>query len=133
MFFVAKEKIGTTLGSQKEYTAATRRGIGFVSHGNVWHYLWPADMLERSIRAQFEPHLRGEEQPAHDEDTAHGHIVDQQFRRITHYIWSQEVQPGEIIGEPVINPLSSEDGDWISEAKRQFLAAQAQRRAAETH
>lgn len=129
MFFVAKEKIGTTLGSQKEYTACMRRGIGFTSHGNVWHYFWPADMLEHSIRAQHEPHLRIE---APDEDNDVGGGVTQQHRTITHYIWSQEVGPGELIGEPVINPYSG-DAEWVTEAKRLFLAARAQRAAAAAH
>jgi hypothetical protein len=121
MFFVAKEKIGTTLGAQKEYTAASRRGIGFVSNGNVWHYFWPADMLERSIRAQFEPRLRGE---GDDEDTAFSH-GEAPANTPTHYIWSQQIAPGELIGEPVIKPFSGE-GDWIAEAKRNYLEAQQQ-------
>lgn len=125
MFFVAKEKIGTTLGSQKEYTAATRRGISFVSHGNVWHYLWPADMLERSIREQHEP-----QQQQSEEDSQFGYTPYR--RHITHYIWSQEVGPGEIIGEPVIKPYSGE-GDWVTEAQKNFTEEMAARRAAAAH
>lgn len=125
MFFVEQRKIGTTLGSQKEYSAAVKRGIGFASHGNVWHYFWPVDLLESSIRARFEPAVAAEQQArASDEDyVGQGDATAPQY---THYIWSQEVAPGETIGEPVITPYTG-NGDWIEEAKTKFIEARRQR------
>lgn len=109
MFFVAKEKIGTTLGAQKEYTACTRRGIGFTAQSaqdgrGVWHYFWPTEMIEPDIRSRFEENINDEEGAP------------------THYIWSQEVRRGEAVGEPVIKPYSGE-GDWIQEARANFEGA----------
>lgn len=125
MFFVAKDKIGTTLGAQKEYSACGRRGIGFVSHGiagkpghNVWHYFWPADMIEPSIRARFVTAPR-----VQDEDHQTAEFHDGDSNEPSHYIWSQEVAHGEVIGDPVINPFSG-NGDWQAEASTKFNAAQ---------
>jgi hypothetical protein len=123
MFFVAKEKIGTTLGAQKEYTACTRRGIGFVSHASnvanrgVWHYFWPSELIEPSIRARFETNRAPEQQP----DAEDAEFGAERHNGPTHYLWSQEVGQGEVIGEPVINPYSG-DGDWMVEAKAKFEA-----------
>lgn len=127
MFFVAKEKIGTVLGQQKEYTACTRRGIGFTSHSvpskpghSVWHYFWPSDMVEPSVRARFAPESQAAVPPQRDEDSIMEHGEGAPYRdEPTHFIWSQEVAHGEVIGEPVITPYSGE-GDWIAEAKRKF-------------
>lgn len=113
MFFVAKEKIGTTLGGQKEYTACTRRGIGFASETRqdgrtVWHYFWPAEMIEPSVRSRFEQNVHSNEDDGGDESP-------------THYLWSQEVRQSEVVGEPVIAPYTGE-GDWIQEARNNFNA-----------
>src|SRR5688572_8197578 len=57
MFFVRKDNIGTILGTQKEHAAAGNRGVAFFAGPaidpahRVWHYLWPADKIEPSIRA----------------------------------------------------------------------------------
>lgn len=137
MFFVAKEKIGTVLGQQKEYTACTRRGFGFTSHAvtgipghSVWHYMFPIDAVEPSVRAQFEP-----EQPAPQGAAAVIDPEDSQFgeetRAVagpTHILWSQEVAPGEMIGEPLITAFSGE-GNWMAEAKAKFAARNQQQAA----
>jgi hypothetical protein len=122
MFFVAKDKIGTTLGSQKEYAACTRRGVGFTSHGNVWHYFWPAEMIEPSIRARFEQNVRVPQPIPNDDDELTDALRPSNDNEPTHYLWSQTVAPGEVIGEPVINPYSGE-GDWTAEAKSKYLEA----------
>lgn len=133
MFFVAKDKIGTTLGSQKEYAACGRRGISFTSSGNVWHYLWPAEMIEPSIRERFNPPAAAAP-VTQDSGAAHGED-DHDFTQggaahgePTHYLWSQEVAPGEVIGDPVINPFSG-NGDWVAEAKAKYAEAMTQRAA----
>lgn len=125
MFFVAKDKIGTTLGAQKEFAACERRGIRFQSAAmpnkpghHVWHYFWPADMIEPSIRARFTsqpPQQRDEDNLGDDFHSDSGEP--------THYLWSQEVAHGEVIGDPVINPHSGAS-DWVAEAKAKFDAAQ---------
>lgn len=95
MFFVRKDNIGTALGTQKEYAAAQRRGvlfhsdhldsgnsvIGQINICNIWHYLWPRELIEPSMRS-----------------------TDAQF-----FIWSQEVGPSELIGEPIITPYTPSD------------------------
>lgn len=140
MFFVAKEKIGTTLGAQKEYTAAERRGIRFMSDGNVWHYLWPIELVEPSIRERFRPQPSTAVVVAPDEDAEHMHgdnVVDfggaqqQAQAEPDHVLWSQEVGPGHVIGEPVINAFSGSSPDWVGEARRKYVEEMQQRRAQE--
>jgi hypothetical protein len=108
MFFVAQEKIGTILGQQKEYTAAARRGIEFHAATGAWHYLFPADQIDPAIRAQHERGEDGAETPSH-------------------YIWSQRVGVGELIGDPVITPfLGSGPGEsWEAIAEARLTAATA--------
>lgn len=139
MFFVAKEKIGTTLGQQKEYTACTRRGIGFTSDNlgggrSVWHYFWPTEMLEPSVRAQYAPAApRASDEDAHfgAQGDAEEHAQEHAHYDSgpTHFIWSQEVARGEVIGEPLITAYSGE-GDWMVEARTKYNAEQQRREAA---
>lgn len=83
MFFVRKENVGTSLGTQKEYAAAARRGVKFqtdtTGNGAVWHYLWPSELIEPSLRS---------------------------VGAAPFYIWSQEVGVGELIGDPLITPFT---------------------------
>lgn len=118
MFFVEKSKIGTTLGAQKEFSAAQRRGVGFMHDREMgaWHYLWPADLLEPGIRKQYSGTAAGETDA--DAEVEGLHIEP------THYVWTVRVVPGEVIGEPVIAPYSG-IGDWITEAKSNLAAALA--------
>lgn len=140
MFFVAKEKIGTTLGAQKEYAACERRGIRFHSEGNVWHYLWPIEMIEPSIRERFRAAPPQPQPVAQDEDLEHANVLggDEanvlQFGAQTvepeHVLWSQEVMPGSVVGEPVISAFSGSSPDWVGESRQKY-AAEMQRRTAE--
>lgn len=109
MFFVRKESIATTLGAQKEFTAAARRGIQFAArdlpNGNkVWHYLWPEDQIEPSIKASLPTPADAEDAPEY-------------------YIWSQEVKQGELVGDPLISPYYSGAGPWQDKAAELFAAA----------
>lgn len=113
MFFVSKDKIGTTLGTQKEFSAAARRGIRFFSvpatgetpENATWHYLWPTEMVEPSLRAPFETDAN---RPAPNA-----------------YVWSQDVTEGDLVGEPFVRPLPEDCPDWAEFAKESFAAHRA--------
>lgn len=138
MFFVAKEKIGTTLGAQKEYTACERRGIRFHSDGNVWHFLWPIDLVEPSIRERFNAQPQ-EQRPVvgQDEDAIHGAstgavVPFSEHAEVVnaepdHVIWSQEVMPGSVVGEPVVSAFSGSSPNWVAEAREKYTAEIARR------
>lgn len=121
MFYVRKENVGTTLGTQKEFAAAQRRNVSFQSDavasvpGNhVWHYLFPADQVEPSIRATLVPAAAGT--PGED-DNLDGMAPE-------HFIWSQEVRPGELVGEPLISAMPvNEERPWIDVAREKWAAA----------
>lgn len=129
MFYVRKENIGTTLGTQKEFAAAQRRGVQFESDrvvatpGNhVWHYLFPAEQVEPSIRAQLvpaQPPLQSQQVEGEDDN-----IGGANSGQPMHFIWSQEVRPGEMVGEPLITALDpNEQRDWIVVAREKWAAA----------
>ena len=133
MFFVRKESIATALGAQKEFAAAQRRGIRFFTSpcpanpaNKVWHYLWPRELIEPSLRVP-----ETADAPAFDEDNPD---APQQApaREDAFYIWSQEVCVGAAVGEPVITPISSEradpdDGEWEQHAVTLWAEATAER------
>jgi hypothetical protein len=121
MFFVRKESIATTLGTQKEKAAAGRRGIGFFSHTipattadgalttkTFWIYLWPASMLEEGIKQAVLAAMPPRE-PGDDSDELPAPPSD--------YIWAQEVTVGELVGEPLIAAIANEDEPWMDTAK----------------
>jgi len=121
MFFVRKENINTIIGTQKEFAAAERRGIGFFASESrtpeckVWHYLWPADKVEPSLRENIRP------QPRSNEPTVEE--AEQEQDGFECYIWSQEVQVGSDVGEPLITGYNSAMGDWQEIAKQRWSAA----------
>lgn len=116
MFFVRKENIGTPLGTQKEFAAAQRRGIGFFVDrsanpaNHVWHYFWPIEMIE--------PGIRNSVQVARAEP-----VVGEEERAPTHVIWSQEVTLGATVGDPVISGFTMRDYEQDEQWKTQSREA----------
>jgi hypothetical protein len=115
MFFARKDSIATITGTQKEFNACQRRGIGFFTAASpsnpankIWHYLFPAALVEDGIKQALAP----ARQPGEDSEDLPSPPA--------YYIWSQEVTIGAPVGDPLITPLGPESDpefQWKDQAQ----------------